>query len=420
MLQQLRKKLTLTYSVWFFVTMLGVFVLLFIMVRSMLFQTANEEIQDILHYEAEKYKQRGIKEFQGQPNNQKNLYYSVIKKDSGMVAVKPSSKAEELFQKIMSKQTCCTSEGQLKDIRNPSGEPLHIIYASTSLGNGKSLFVGKNISDVHEKTEHWFFVLLLISLSVLIISVIIGDRLARRAMKPIIHNIESQKQFIADASHELRTPISIFTASLEVLEQEEKEKLSPFSQETLTEMKEEALQMKGLVSQLLTLAKEDAGQIRLTSESFSFTKLVQQIRAQYVRINNSARIDLTLPSEEVLVAADRMRVKELLHILLDNAIKYSEETVEIEINVQKEADNLLKFEVIDKGIGIEPSEIPFLFDRFYRVEKGRSRQTGGAGLGLAIAKTIVDLHGGSISVHSQQGAGTRITVKLPVLIKKDQ
>ncbi|MCK6259325.1 HAMP domain-containing histidine kinase [Fictibacillus sp. KIGAM418] len=416
MLNHLRRKLTWNYSTWFFITLLIVLAVLFLLVKSMLFETANEDIQDILHYELEKYK--GQDAIEVKPEASPSLYFSVVlsKSAHSIRGVQPAGKDAQTFSKFVRKQPCCRSEGKLKNLKGHFGDEMHIIYASARIDKNSTLFVGKNISSIHEKIEHWFFSLSLIGLAALMISVIMGDRLARKAMKPIIQNIEGQKKFIADASHELRTPISIFSASLEVLENEERDKLSPFSQETLNELKDEVRQMNGLVANLLMLAQEDAGQLKMNKESFSFAELAGQLVHQYERLYEGKRqIALHVPDDKMLVEADRVRIKELLHVLLDNACKYSVLGSSISITVQKEEGRILSFTVEDKGAGIPAEEIPYLFDRFYRVEKGRSRQAGGAGLGLSIAKAITDLHDGTIKVSSWPGEGTIFSVRLPIL-----
>ncbi|SFE96386.1 His Kinase A (phospho-acceptor) domain-containing protein [Bacillus sp. OV194] len=415
MLNHLRKKLTWNYSSWFFVTLLIVLAVLYLLVKSMLFETANEDIQDILHYELAKYKDQD--DTLERKETSRSLYFTeTVQKFPHRAAVQPKGKEAQAFRAFVRGQKCCRSEGQLESLSMHSRDEMHIIYASARIDKNTMLFVGKNISSIHEKIEHWFFSLALIGLAALIISVIMGDRLARKAMKPIIQNIEGKKKFIADASHELRTPISIFSASLEVLEQEEKDKLSPFSQETLNELKDEIRHMNGLVANLLTLAKEDAGQTKMNKASFSFAELAEKVIHQYERLHEGKRLFvLNMPDDKILVEADRVRIKELLHILLDNASKYSDPGSSIYMTVEKEEGRILSFTVEDKGAGIPTEEIPYLFDRFYRVEKGRSRQSGGAGLGLSIAKVITDLHHGTIGAESELGKGTAFTVKLPIL-----
>ncbi|MDM5340915.1 ATP-binding protein [Fictibacillus enclensis] len=412
MLHQLRRKLTWNYSSWFFITLFIIFVLLYFLVKGMMFETAREDIQDILHYELNKDKASELNE-DSVTQDPGSLYYSVVVKNGSGDS---TGKENQAFNRFVQSKSCCSREGKLAELKGKNGhEKQHIIYASARLNETTVLYVGKNISGVHEKVERWFFLLSLLGLGVFILSVVMGERLSRKALKPVIHNMESQKKFIADASHELRTPISIFSASLEVLEKEEKSKMSSFSQETLNELKEEVHQMKNLVSHLLTLAKDQERQ-EIHKDSFSINELARKMASQYERLSQSTRtVKVIAPPEDLIVEADRVRIKELLQLLLDNALKYSDAGSPVEIRLKAQAKNNLVIEIRDEGEGIPSADLPYLFDRFYRVDKGRSRTQGGAGLGLSIAKEITSLYRGSIEAESQLGKGTTFRVELPIL-----
>lgn len=191
--------------------------------------------------------------------------------------------------------------------------------------------------------------------------------------------------------------------------------MSSFSQETLNELKEEVHQMKNLVSHLLTLAKDQERQ-EIHKDSFSINELARKMASQYERLSQSTRtVKVIAPPEDLIVEADRVRIKELLQLLLDNALKYSDAGSPVEIRLKAQAKNNLVIEIRDEGEGIPSADLPYLFDRFYRVDKGRSRTQGGAGLGLSIAKEITSLYRGSIEAESQLGKGTTFRVELPIL-----
>ncbi|MDM5201501.1 HAMP domain-containing sensor histidine kinase [Fictibacillus enclensis] len=334
MLHQLRRKLTWNYSSWFFITLFIIFVLLYFLVKGMMFETAREDIQDILHYELNKDKASDLNE-DSVTQDPGSLYYSVVVKNGSGDS---TGKTNQAFNRFVQSKSCCSREGKLAELKAKNGhEKQHIIYASARLNETTVLYVGKNISGVHEKVERWFFLLSLLGLAVFILSVVMGERLSRKALKPVIQNMESQKKFIADASHELRTPISIFSASLEVLEKEEKSKMSSFSQETLNELKEEVHQMKNLVSHLLTLAKDQERQ-EIHQDSFSINELARNMASQYERLSQSTRtVKVIAPPEDLIVEADRVRIKELLQLLLDNALKYSDAGSQVEIRLKAQA-----------------------------------------------------------------------------------
>ncbi|EIT87341.1 signal transduction histidine kinase [Fictibacillus macauensis ZFHKF-1] len=422
MLRELRKKLIRHYSGSFFITLVVVLSVLFLFVKNMLYATATEDINDILHYEKKKITgEEQMVPFTKEKDRDRgrkhaHLYYVEVIKNGKATELPRGhiarSKEEQAFRAFAESQSCCQKQGGTDEWKEKDGREEHFVYASLPLSSDSFLIVGKDISSVHEKVEHWFFVLALIGMGALVLSVIMGDRLARKAMKPIIRNVESQKAFVADASHELRTPLSIFSASLEVLAQEEKETLSEFSKETLTEMQEEVRQMSTLVDRLLLSAKMEEGGVALHKEVFSLRALIGQVLANYEKKEKHTRLHFTCDDNDFAIEADVMRMKELLYILIDNSLKYSNDSEPVTLSLTYNGGHRITLAVRDRGPGITEENLPFLFDRFYRAEKGRSKKTGGVGLGLAIAKAIVDQHGGKLSVQSTVGEGTTFTVQL--------
>ncbi len=168
--------------------------------------------------------------------------------------------------------------------------------------------------------------------------------------------------------------------------------------------------MKELVEQLLFLARGDNNTITLQLESFSLADLVREVVHETQMIDASHNFDARV--FEVNVSADRGLIKQALRILVDNAIKYTPPGGHITVAARKDGGNAL-LSVQDDGIGIVPEAVPKIFDRFYRADESRTRATGGAGLGLSIAKWITQRHSGSMEVLSREGIGTRITLLLP-------
>jgi two-component system sensor histidine kinase CiaH len=249
-----------------------------------------------------------------------------------------------------------------------------------------------------------------------IILAIAGYYMAGRAIIPAQQAYEKQKQFVADASHELRTPLAVVYSSLEILEKDEKEKLSSFAQQMVDDLKIEVQLMTKLVSDLLLLARSDLNKIQLQYTTFDLAEIMPQIvRAFQPILSDEQVIELNKP-EQLMMEGDRERIIQLLHILMDNAVKYTPKgkiLLAIEQGKGKRTGQVI-IRVQDEGIGISETEQQRIFDRFYRVDKARSREMGGVGLGLSIAKSIVDAHQGRIMVESQLGKGTTMTVSLPV------
>jgi len=220
------------------------------------------------------------------------------------------------------------------------------------------------------------------------------------------------RQFSADASHELRTPLTILKGEMEVglrrrRRPEEYRKI-------LNSNLEEVNHMTQIVDDLLFLSKADMGEVHLQKHPINLTKLVSEVGAQAKMIAMAKDIKVHISKDsDVPVIGDRLRLRELLLNLVDNAVKYTPEGGEMMISLERD-DDRVKLRVMDNGIGIPTEDQPHIFDRFFRVDKARSREAGGSGLGLSICKWIVEAHGGEISVESEVTKGSLFTVTLPL------
>lgn len=220
-------------------------------------------------------------------------------------------------------------------------------------------------------------------------------------------NDRRQKHFVADASHELKTPLTVIESYTSLLRRWGGQDPA-IRQEALNAIHSETVRLKGLIDALLRLAEVE----RHAQTELHPVRIAELIRstAEQMRQAFGRDIVVRIGSEEIQCSGDEARLKQLLIILLDNAIKYSRKNVLVECD---EEERYVVMRVMDQGMGIPSGELPLLFERFYRVDKARSRDTGGSGLGLAIAKQIVELHQGSIRLDSEEGKGTTATVKLP-------
>jgi signal transduction histidine kinase len=221
----------------------------------------------------------------------------------------------------------------------------------------------------------------------------------------------SQLRFVSDASHELRTPISVIQGYANLLDRWGKEDPKAL-EESIAAIKHEAEQMKELVEQLLFLARSDNNSIAMKPEWLDISELMAEVSKESGMIDRAHRI--SFPDRPPLyIMGDPQLLKQALRILVDNAIKYTPEDGRVTLDV-KGLDGTAVLSVTDSGIGIGSGDLPRLFERFYRTDASRARQTGGSGLGLSIAKWIVDSHGGVIEILSREGLGTRMTIKIPV------
>ncbi|MBA3757683.1 HAMP domain-containing histidine kinase [Candidatus Saccharibacteria bacterium] len=234
--------------------------------------------------------------------------------------------------------------------------------------------------------------------------------LARRTLRPLEASLEAQKRFTADASHELRTPLTAMQAEIEVALRDKN--LSKNETKNLLESNlEEVGKLKNLSAGLLRLASGE--NMLAIKNSVSLRGVVTDSLERFTKIAEQKNINIQTQLKNVPAKGDRESLVDLVSILMDNAIKYSPSGSEVTVSIyQKDRSSFIK--VSDNGIGIQASELPRIFERFYRADSSRTKSTvGGYGLGLAIAKKITELHNGSIEVKSAPNKGTAFTVRLP-------
>ena len=228
----------------------------------------------------------------------------------------------------------------------------------------------------------------------------------------IEHSFRHMNRFTADASHELRTPLTVLRGELEAVAQ--RPDIPTEARETIESALEESERLSKIVESLLAISRLDAGEALMTRERFDLAELVADTVEQMRLLAEDKRITLSCAAEgAVQVEGDPGRLKQVVVNLADNAIKYTNEGGRVDIRVAA-VDGKALLEVSDSGVSIPSDALPHVFERFYRVDKARSRQMGGAGLGLSIVKSICEAHGGHITVESTEGNGSRFTVKLPL------
>ena len=231
---------------------------------------------------------------------------------------------------------------------------------------------------------------------------------------PIRRSFDAQRRFAADASHELRTPLSVIQASLDVVEKEDGERLSPLSRQIFDDLKDEIRRMSRLTGNLLTLARADAGGLELNLERFGVSAAAEQVFRAMRPLAQAKGVTLErFVQNDVWLQADRDRITQLMMILVDNGIKFTPTGGRVTLRVQREKKGVVLLEVADTGVGLSSEDRQRVFERFYRVDKARSREEGGAGLGLSIASWIIEAHSGKIEVQAGNDGGSVFRVQLP-------
>jgi len=341
---------------------------------------------------------------------------------------------------------------RIATVKNASGENLRVASTSTKLNN---IYVAYPLLELKELLDDLFSVFLILIPIALAFSIGGGWFLAYKSLKPVdnitktvqqitAHNLNQQiperniddeigrlistfndmigrlqksfeqvRQFSIDASHELRTPLTIMRGEVELALRSPKS--SEEYRRILASILEEVIHLSTIIDNLLTLSKADLGQQEISfNEKVNLKELMDEMLEDGEIIAMKKNISLGLKhNEELSIYGDRSRLRQLILNLIDNAVKYTPEKGEVVLSLEKE-NGYAKIIVQDTGIGIPKEEQSKIFNRFYRVDKGRSREQGGSGLGLSIAKWIAEMHKGRIDVESEPNKGSIFSVYLPL------
>ena len=336
------------------------------------------------------------------------------------------------------------------------GAPLRILNASIPAGNRLyQVQVATPLDDFYDALNH-FRMRMLVAIPLLLLCAAAGGYwMSRRALAPVdqitntarkitVHNLSSRlvvppaqdelqrlsetlnemlerldiafhkiKQFTADASHELRTPIALMRTRAELALRKPRD--SDDYKGTVAQIHAELEKTSELIEKLMFLARADSDAEPLQFCRADVTEIVREACAQGRMLSEAKQIRFgeKLPQEPMDVQCDPQSLRRLFLILIDNAVKYTQPQGEIDVVVGRE-DGFLIGSVHDTGIGIAPEDLPHVFERFYRADKARSRDTGGVGLGLSIGRWIAEAHGGTIEVESSMGHGSIFQVRLPL------
>ena len=340
-----------------------------------------------------------------------------------------------------------------------TGEKKRVLYAYAPINNAEGAITGMviistSLSDIEARLQNisrtFVYYFLVISFLVLAISLLVSGtitkpikvlhngirRMAQGRLDERVHitgrdevaqlgeafntmaeRLESldqaRNEFVANASHELRTPLSAVKVLSQSL-QHSGENLPPIYMEFLQDIGDEIDRLDNIVEDLLTLVQLDVPETKVTREDVDLSDIVGRIISQLKPLALEKQIEVNVSKDETCpYYGDGDKLYQVFFNLIHNAIKYTPQEGTIWVTVACD-EYEASISVRDTGIGMDPGEIPHIFDRFYRVDKARSRATGGTGLGLSIAHKIVTLHGGRIEVSSESGEGSTFTVVLPI------
>ncbi|WP_050354531.1 sensor histidine kinase [Gottschalkia purinilytica] len=228
---------------------------------------------------------------------------------------------------------------------------------------------------------------------------------------------KQKKDFVAYVSHELKTPLSSIKLLSESLIHENEININIY-REFLHDISSEVDRLNNIVEDLLTSMELDISKIKINFEYVNISTLIEKtvLKLKPLADKKNIKIDVYVIRKEMNIMIDPDRIQQAVINIVSNAIKYTEKDGSIKVMLYEKNGNTI-IEIKDNGIGIPKENLPYIFDRFYRVDKARARVTGGSGLGLSIAKQIISLHRGTIEVESQLGKGTRFSIIIPSIEK---
>lgn len=275
------------------------------------------------------------------------------------------------------------------------------------------LYMFKNMEFYYYAAFKTLFWLLCMALILYIGACYFGYWLAGRNILPISKMYEKQKQFTADASHEMRTPLAVMKLAVQGLADDEDSNYSDFAKESISMLHSEADRLSHLTENLMTLAHSDEDNHPVYVAKVDISTLCHKVSAQLKLLAEQKQMTVKQEvQEDLIMLGDEMALSRLLIILLDNALKYSPAKTTVTLRAATVKEHLV-LEVRDEGCGVSDEDKKKIFDRFFRVDKARSRSQGGLGLGLSLAWAIVHQHGGNIKVLDNKPKGTIMYVTLP-------
>lgn len=269
------------------------------------------------------------------------------------------------------------------------------------------------VEDLEETKKRLAFYLFLVNATILGVSALAGYFLAGKTLKPIEKILEEQKRFVADASHELRTPLTALKTSMEVALRDNKMSL-PQVKKVLRSNLEDIDSLKTLSDNLLSLTHYQSNGRNLIFNKINMAEVIKKAGQKILPLAKKKGIDLKIKIENQTIQANQESLEEMILIFLDNAVKFTQAKGKIKV-IGKTDKKYFSLKISDTGIGIAKKELPYIFDRFYRADQSRSKEKVlGFGLGLSLAKRIIEIHKGTVEVESVSGKGTTFTIKLPL------
>ncbi|OAS15896.1 sensor histidine kinase [Paenibacillus oryzisoli] len=424
MFERTRKQLTL-----FFGSILGVVIILitaffYLLLQETLQHNEIQKLDDLKNKMSQQWEHRMEEQTKGirpMDHKIKNVEWIFLLTDELIVWVSPDQKPQISPTRYAAMSNQLLNWSQRNEMKRENGERFYedesgerkIFLVSSQIlkDDGGKYWMAIDISSNEALLRTIRLILMLSTVVLLFIAIWLAYFFAGKAMVPIKKSYARQVEFTTNASHELRTPLSVIHSSVELLE-ECKDVLPEFEQHILDSLQDEVTRMIRLVESLLTLARSDSKSLPIQIEKVDLVQVSHQIyqAIQPLALVKGIILKLQGPIMEheltSFIHGNIDQIKQLIYIILDNAIKYTPSGGQVTISYRTSQDGRPTLQIADTGIGIPKDELARIFERFYRVDKARSRELGGAGLGLSIAADILSNHRAYIHVTSEEGKGS--------------
>lgn len=415
MFKQLRNKFLILNLVIISVMMIFAFSTIFLITYKDVYKNIDIELHKISDFD--KRPKENLKEFQAKINNdqppeERSISFVLITDKDGNIINSTS-----IFE--MDKEFLETAKNTALSKNIDSGKfklgGNYWAYLLTSNDSGNKITF-LDITSRQDILINLIYTFLVVAFVMLIVIFFISRYFANKAIHPIKEAFDKQTQFIADASHELKTPLAVISTNVDLVLSNNNATIESQSK-WLNYIKSEVERMSKLTNDLLYLTKINYSDIKMIFTNFSLSETVENVilTMEAVIFENNINLEYDI-DPSLTVTGNNEQIKQVVMILLDNALKYTNTKGKVNISLKK-CHNKIILSVSNTGKGIPKENIDKIFDRFYCVDKSRSRGSGGYGLGLAIAKAILEQHGGSISVSSTLNESTTFMVELPIAIQ---
>lgn len=431
MFERTRKQLTI-----FFSSILGVVIILitaffYLILQETLQHNEIQKLEDLKNKMSQQWEHRIEEQIKGKrpmEHEAKNVEWIFLLSDESIVWVSPDGKTQISPSRYTEMSNQLLNWAQRNEMKSERGERFYVevggerqtfLVSSQVLNDAGGVYwMAIDISSNAALLHTIRLILLLSTIVLLSIAIWLAYFFAGKAMVPIKKSYYRQVEFTTNASHELRTPLSVIHSSVELLE-ECKDTLPEFEQHVLDSLQDEVKRMIRLVESLLSLARSDSKTLNIKMDKINLGQISYQMyqAIQPLALAKGIILHLDAPvldQELNLIQGNVDQLKQLIYILLDNAIKYTPPGGQVTITYGAKHNGRTMLQIADTGIGIPKDELARIFERFYRVDKARSRELGGAGLGLSIAADILINHRAYIHVTSEEGKGSIFEIEFQV------